>query len=184
MMLNSSQTRSHSELLDDIHFSIQKEQGLKRRVDVQLLIPHAIEQVWQCLTTYDRLPDVIPNLSRCRLLSQTGVQKRLEMVGYCRILNVGFSLRLVLEAIESAPYQIETQLVDGDLRSYWGLWRLAEQGDGSTLLSYTAEIVPKLEIPIGLIERQVRTLLPLNFLAIRRYLDQINSDSAIESLQQ
>ena len=184
MMLNSSRTRSHSELLDDIHFSIQKEKGLKRRVDVQLSIPHEIEQVWQCLTTYDRLPDVIPNLSHCRLLSQTGLHKRLEMVGYCRILNVGFPLRLILEAIESAPYQIETQLVEGDLRSYWGLWRLTEQDDRSTLLSYAAEIVPKPGMPIGLVERQVRTLLPLNFLAIRQYLDQGNSDSATASLQE
>ncbi|MDX2097561.1 MAG: SRPBCC family protein [Leptolyngbyaceae cyanobacterium bins.59] len=175
-MLNSSRPRFHSELLNNIHFSIQKEKDLKRRVDVQLLIPHAIEQVWQCLTTYNRLPDIISNLSRCRLLNQIGVHKQVEMVGYCRILNVGFSLRLVLEVIESAPYRIETQLVQGDLRSYWGLWCLTEQGEHSMLLSYSAEFIPKLGMPLRLIEKQVQTLLPLNFLAIRLNLDQTNPD--------
>lgn len=150
---------------------------MKRQVDVQLLIPHSIEQVWQCLTTYDRLPDVIPNLIHCRQLGHTGTHKLVEMVGYCRILNVNFSLRLVLEVVESALYQLETRLVEGDLRSYQGLWRLEEKGDRSTLLSYSAEIVPKLGMPIGLIERQVQTLLPLNFLAIRQYLDQVSLHS-------
>lgn len=164
----------HSDLLDEIHISIQKEQGAKRQVNVQMSIPYPIEQVWQCITNYDRLVDAIPNLVHCRQLGQTGMNKLLEMVGYCQILNIRFSMRLVLDVVESAPYQIKTQLVEGDLRSYRGVWRLEEIRDRTTILSYSAEIVPKLGMSIGLLERQAQILLPHNFLAIRRYLDQVH----------
>lgn len=172
MMLYSASTMLHLDL-DDIHFSIQKDEGVKRQINVQMSLPYRIEVVWQCITAYDRLVEVIPNLVHCRQLSQMGVNKRLEMVGYCQILKLKFSLRLVLDVVESAPYQIETELVEGDLRSYRGLWHLKEMGDRATLLSYAAEIVPKLGMPIGLLERQAQTVLPHNFLAIRRHLDQV-----------
>jgi ribosome-associated toxin RatA of RatAB toxin-antitoxin module len=181
MMLSSYQPMLHLNLVDEIHLSIQKEQGAKRQVYVQMAIPYPIEQVWQCITNYDRLADVIPNLASCRQLGQTAMSKQLEMIGYCHILNVRFSMRLVLDIVESAPYQIETQLVEGDLRSYRGLWCLEKSCDGATILSYSAEIVPKLGMPVGLLERQAQTLLPHNFLAIRRYLDQIHQYSATRS---
>ncbi|MDX2231565.1 MAG: SRPBCC family protein [Leptolyngbyaceae cyanobacterium bins.349] len=174
MMLNSSQPILHSNWFDDIHFSIQKEQGAKRQVHIQLSLPYPIESVWQCLTNYDRLANIIPNLVSCRQLGQTGMNKQVEMIGYCQILKVRFPLRLVLDVVESAPYQIETQLVEGDLRSYRGLWHLEAVCDRITILSYSAELVPQLGMPVRLLERQAQTLLPLNFLAIRQYLDQVH----------
>jgi len=174
MLLYSSQPMLHSDLFDDIHFSIQKEQGAKRHVNLKVSMPYPIEQVWQCITAYDRLVDIIPNLASCRRLGQTGTNKRLEMVGYCHILNLRFSMRLVLDVVEFAPYRIETELVEGDLRSYRGLWCLESISDRATSLSYSAEMIPKLGMPVVLLERQAQTLLPHNFLAIRRYLDQVH----------
>ena len=164
----------NSDLLNTICISIQKEKGAKRQVDVQMMIPHPIEQVWQLITDYDKLAELIPNLAYCRQVRQSATSKQLEMIGTCRILNFGFSIRLVLAAIESAPYQIETQLIEGDLRSYRGVWDLEPQPDGSTVLSYSAELVPKPGIPVALLERQIQVLLPTNFLAIRQHLDRVN----------
>jgi ribosome-associated toxin RatA of RatAB toxin-antitoxin module len=162
----------HLDLIDDIHLLIQNAQGAKRQVTVQLCIPYPIEQVWQCLTNYDRLADVIPNLASCRQLGHTEISKQVEMVGYCRILTVRFFMRVVLDIVETAPYQLETRLIEGDVRSYRGLWRLEQICDRATILSYSADIVPKLGVPIGFLERQAQALLSHNFLAIRRYLDQ------------
>lgn len=172
MTANYSKTMLQSDFPKTIHISIQKQPGTKRQINVQMPIPYAIEQVWQVITNYDNLADLIPNLTQCRQLEQTGTSKHLEFIGSCRILNVWFSLRVVLEAIEFPPYAIETQLIEGDLRSYRGRWQLEPKHDGSTVLSYTAEIVPKPGIPVALLERQLQHLLPTNFLAIRQHLDQ------------
>lgn len=179
MATNFSEIIPRPDLLETIHISVQKYQGAKRRIDVQMSLPYEIEQVWQLLTNYNNLADLIPNLTQCHQLNHTGTSKYLEFVGSCRILNVWFSIRLVLEAIELPPYEIHTQLIEGDLRSYWGRWQLEPQIDGSTVLSYTAEIVPKPGIPVALLERQLQHLLPANFLAIRQHLDQIHSCNSL-----
>jgi ribosome-associated toxin RatA of RatAB toxin-antitoxin module len=175
MAANSSEATLQSDLLETIHISVQKQPGAKRQIHVEMRIPYAIEQVWQLITNYDNLADLIPNLTHCRQLGQTETSKHLEFVGSCRILNVWFSMRLVLAAIEFPPYEIDTQLIEGDLRSYRGRWQLEPMHDGSTVLSYTAEIVPKPGIPVALLERQLQHLLPLNFLAIRQHLDRTHS---------
>jgi ribosome-associated toxin RatA of RatAB toxin-antitoxin module len=163
-----------SNLLETVRISIHKQKGAQRQVHVQMTIPHTVEQVWQLITDYDRLTELIPNLVHCRQIGHTEASKHLELVGSCRILNFWFSIRLVLEAIEFPPYQIDTQLIEGDLRSYSGRWHLAPDQDGSTVLSYTAEMVPKPGIPVALLERQIQHLLPINFLAIRHHLDRVN----------
>lgn len=171
--LPSEQTLT-PDLLETIQISIQKQNGTQRQVDVQMFIPYTVERVWQLITDYEKLAELIPNLIHCRQIGQTETSKHLELVGSCRILNFWFSMRLVLEAIESAPYRIDTQLIAGDLRSYHGQWHLEPEHDGSTVLSYIAEIVPKPGMPVALLERQLQHLLPVNFLAIRQHLDQFN----------
>lgn len=172
MALTFSDDTMDPELLKTIRVSIQQQKGTKRRVEIQMDLSHPIEQVWHLITDYDRLAHFIPNLVLCRQIGQTETAKHLELVGSCQILNLWFSLRLFLEAIESPPYQIDTHLMEGDLRSYVAKWQLEPNPDGSTTLFYQAEIVPKPGIPVALLERQMQRLLPVNFLAISQYLDQ------------
>ncbi len=173
-MVSDSSPQNSLDNPDSIHLSIEKKSGAKRAVNVRMQLDHPIEKVWQLITNYEQLADLIPNLAHSHQLSQSEASKHLEMIGTCRIFNLEFSLRLVLEVVEFPPYQIQTQLIEGDLRSYLGQWQLQEVNDCATLLTYSAEIVPKAGIPIDLLEYQARRLLPANFLAIRQYLDQIN----------
>lgn len=173
MMFNSTAT-PNSDLLNTIQLSITRDKGAKRQINVTMTIPYKIDQVWQIITDYDRLTDVIPNLVYARRLRQLERSQQLELGGSCRILNIDFPVRLVLEVVESYPYRIDTEMIAGDLRSYRGLWWLEMVPNDSTQLFYSAEIVPKPGIPIALLERQVQHLLPLNFLAIRQHLDRVN----------
>ncbi|MFB2834943.1 SRPBCC family protein [Floridanema evergladense] len=161
--------------MEDIKFSIKKGQRYKRYLSVEMLIPYSREQVWQVITSYDTLSEFIPNLVKSNRISNSESNFLLELVGFCEILNFPFSLRTVLEVVENFPYAIDTQMVEGDLQSYSGQWRLeeVEQKKNQTLLSYSAEIVPKLTMPIALLERQLNRLLPINFSAIRQRLDII-----------
>ena len=178
-MLNSSERSLNSNLLNEVQISVQKESGTKRQITVQIAIPYPIEQVWQLITNYDKLAEFIPNLIHCHQINQTETSKQVEFIGQCQILHVQLSIRLILNVIESHPYSIKTQMIEGDLRSYQAHWHLAQNQDGTTVLSYQAEIIPKLGMPIALLERQIQQLLPINFLAIRQQLDHSHSSKLL-----
>ncbi|MFB2897239.1 SRPBCC family protein [Aerosakkonemataceae cyanobacterium BLCC-F50] len=163
--------------MEDIRFSIKKGQRYKRYLSVEMLIPYSREQVWRVITSYDTLSDFIPNVVKSRLIPNSENKLIFELVGFCEILNFPFSLRTVLEVVENYPYAIDTQMIEGDLQSYSGQWRLEEidQTKNQIILSYSAEIVPKLTMPIALLERQLNRLLPVNFLAISQRLDMLHS---------
>lgn len=163
--------------MEDIKFSIKKGQRYKRYLSVEMLIPYSREQVWQVITSYNTLSEFIPNLVKSRRISNSENKFILELIGFCEILNFPFSLRTVLEVVENFPNKIDTQMIEGDLQSYSGQWRLEEFEDtkNQTLLFYSAEIVPKLTMPIVLLERQLNRLLPVNFLAICQRLDILHS---------
>lgn len=131
MILDLSEQTLDSDLRERIRIIIQKQAGAKRQVYIQMAIPHPVEQVWQLITDYDKLSKFIPNLTHYRQIDQTETSKHLELVGSCRILNFWFSMRLVLAAIEISPYHIDTQLIEGNLRSYSGQWRLEPDQNGS-----------------------------------------------------
>lgn len=172
--------------MEDIKFSITKGQRYKRYLSVEMLIPYSREQVWRVITSYDTLSEFIPNLVKSHPIPNSKNNFLLELVGSCQVLNFQLSLRTVLEVVENFPFTIETQMIEGDLKSYFGQWRLQEVGDkkNQTLLSFSAEIVPKLTMPIALLERQLNRLLPVNFLAIRQRLDILHSaNSQIPSLK-
>lgn len=161
--------------MEEIQISIKKGKRYKRYLSVQMLIPYSIEQVWQVITSYDTLTEFIPNLVKSRRLQDSGSKFQLELVGACQILNFPFSVRTVLEVTEHFPDRIDTQMIEGDLNFYCGQWRLekVDRQQDRTLLSYSAEIVPKFSMPIALLERQIHRLLPVNFLAIRHRLDTL-----------
>lgn len=163
--------------MEEIKFSIKKGQRYKRYLSVEMLIPYSREQVWRVITSYDTLSEFIPNLVKSRRIPNSENNFLLELVGFCEILNFPFSLRMVLEVVENYPYAIGTQMIEGDLQSYSAQWKLEEieHTKNQTLLSYSAEIVPKLTMPIALLERQLNRLLPVNFLAIRQRLDILHS---------
>ncbi len=177
MSSNSLAQPLNPDLIETMHIAIQKQHGATRQVSVQMTIPHRVEQVWQLITDYNQLAELIPNLTHCQQIGQTDMSKHLEMIGSCRVLNFWFSIRLVLEVFEFPPYQIDTRLIEGDLRSYRGQWHLEPYQDHSTVLSYTAEIEPKPGLPVALLEKQLQHLLPINFHAIHQHLNRINVSS-------
>jgi Polyketide cyclase / dehydrase and lipid transport len=162
------------DLIDSLHITLQKGAGSQRYISVKMDIPHAIERVWQLITNYEILADIIPNLVTSRCIRESLTQAQLELVTCCRVLNFDISLRLMLAVDESLPYQVQTHMIRGDLQSYTGHWGLESvpENPGGVVLHHTAEVVPSPLLPIALLERQLHQLLPINFLALRQYLDQ------------
>lgn len=143
----------------------------QRQITAKIQISHPVEQVWQVLTDYEALAEFIPNLAQSRLLKHPTGGIRLEQVGSQRFLRLNFSARVVLDLEEKFPDQINFQMVEGDLKAFFGNWRLepyAHSGKTGTILYYSVRVWPKRTMPVAIIESRLSSDLRLNLLAIRQ----------------
>lgn len=149
-------------------------QGRQRDLCASIQIPCGIEPVWKILTSYDRLAEVIPSLQVSRRLPHPeGENKvRLEQVGSQRFLNrIDFSARVVLDMEEDYPHKLTFAMVEGDFKMMKGCWMLESldvDGQAHTRLSYCLTVLPKLTMPIKLIEKRLSQDLAQNLEAIYR----------------
>ncbi len=153
--------------------------GRQRQITAKIQIPHSAPQVWQVLTDYEALAEFIPNLAKsCRLEHPNG-GIRLEQVGTQRLLRFNFSARVVLDLEERFPDEILFDMVEGDLKAYSGKWFLEpyESDTRGTNLCYIVRVLPKLTMPVALIERRLSSDLRLNLLAIRQRVEKLFGDA-------
>lgn len=148
----------------------------QRQITARIQIYHPVEQVWQVLTAYDTLADFIPNLAVSRRLAHPNGGIRLEQVGTQRLLRFNFSARVVLDLEEKFPYEIQFDMVEGDLKAYSGKWLLEPDfgcNSPGTNLCYTVRVLPKRTMPVAIVERRLRQDLRTNLVAIRRRVEEL-----------
>ena len=161
-----------------VDVEVEKISERKRRISAKITILHPVEQVWKVLTDYEALTQFIPNLAKSRLLEHPKDGIRLEQIGYGRLLRMNFSARVVLDLEEYFPKEISFEMVEGDFKSFCGNWLLEPMylgGEIGTHLCYTIEVLPKLTMPVGLIERRLSDDLRSNLLAIRQRTENLFS---------
>ena len=157
----------------DVEVSTDRATGRERQISAKIRIPHSVEQVWQILTDYDHLADFIPSLSRSRRIQHPEGGIRIEQIGTQALLRVKFCARVVLDMVEKMPHQLDFQMVEGDFKSFCGNWTLQPLANGSTELCYTVVVLPPRTMPIGLIERKLKSGLVTNLSAIRQRADEL-----------
>ncbi len=156
-----------------VEITTERGAGRQRQLSAKVSIPHSVEQVWQILTDYDQLADFIPNLSVSRQIDHPQGGIRIEQIGTQALLKLKFCARVVLDMVEHFPHQIDFQMVEGDFKSFCGSWTLRPAADGSTELCYTVSVLPPRAMPVGLIERKLKSSLLLNLTAIRQRADEL-----------
>lgn len=160
----------------DVLVSTDRAEGRERQISAQIQLPYSSEQVWQILTDYDRLAEFIPSLAKSRQIHHPQGGIRVEQIGTQALLKFKFCARVVLDMVEQFPHQLDFQMVEGDFKSFVGSWKLQPvaltHGTG-TQLCYTVSVLPPRAMPIGLIERRLRSSLAVNLSAIRRRADQM-----------
>lgn len=163
---------------DDLAVEVQTETVAERQrqITAKIQVSHPVEQVWQVLTNYEALADFIPNLAKSRRLEHPTGGIRLEQVGTQRLLRFNFSARVVLDLEEKFPYEIKFNLVEGDLKAYFGSWRLESYSlpeQTGTILCYSVCVCPKRTTPVAIIERRLCSDLRFNLLAIRQRVEEL-----------
>ena len=155
-----------------VEVSTDRAEGRRRQISARIHIPHPQAQIWEILTDYDQLADFIPNLAKSQRLPQPNHLIRIEQVGSEVFLKFKFRARVVLDMIEHYPERIDFKMVEGDFKEFAGSWKLESTSDG-TDLRYTVTILPPLAMPVGLIERRLRSGLVMNLSAIRDRANQL-----------
>jgi ribosome-associated toxin RatA of RatAB toxin-antitoxin module len=163
-------------LLKDVKIETERLEGRQRRISAKVQIPCPVEQVWQVITDYEKLADFIPNLSKSRQIPHPQGGIRLEQVGTQCLLNFKFCARVVLDMVESFPQRLDFKMVEGDFKSFSGSWQLQPVAVGNqpgTELCYSVLVMPRMAMPVGMIERRLSTNLVVNLVAIRERANEL-----------
>jgi ribosome-associated toxin RatA of RatAB toxin-antitoxin module len=172
----SADSPYESALIEGVEVETERLEGRQRRISAKVQIPYSAEQVWQILTDYEKLADFIPNLSKSRQIPHPQGGIRLEQVGTQCLLNFKFCARVVLDMAESFPQRLDFKMVEGDFKSFSGSWQLHPVLLGSqpgTELCYSVLVLPRLAMPVGVIERRLSTNLAVNLAAIRERANEL-----------
>ncbi|MGF1514928.1 MAG: SRPBCC family protein [Elainellaceae cyanobacterium] len=175
----------------DIEMQMTATGDRHRLLTARILVPAAVERVWQTLTDYEHLADFIPNLSESRRIYHPDGGIRLEQIGSQSLLKFKFCARVVLDMIEHFPHQLNFEMVEGDFRTFKGCWQLqpadsdtngtkanstkansakannTKASQKGTYLIYQLTVCPSRVVPVRLIEQRLGNNLCENLVAIR-----------------
>ncbi|MBW4466219.1 MAG: SRPBCC family protein [Pegethrix bostrychoides GSE-TBD4-15B] len=142
--------------------------GRQRQITAKIQIACSVEQLWQILTSYDQLAEFIPSLTQSRQIEHPAGGIRIEQIGSEALMRIKFCARVVLDMVEQFPNQIDFEMVEGDFKQFCGSWMLQPAPNGGTELSYSVSVLPPRAMPVGLIERKLKSGLVANLTAIRQ----------------
>lgn len=174
----SEESISEEVLSSGVEVTTDRAEGRERQISAKICLPYSVEQVWQILTDYDHLADFIPSLAKSQRIEHPEGGIRIEQIGTQALLRIKFCARVVLDMVEQFPNQLDFCMVEGDFKSFCGSWKLQPitlpNGTG-TELCYTVCVLPPRTMPIGLIERQLKSGLVTNLSAIRQRAEAVFS---------
>ncbi len=116
-------------------------------VDVSARVAAKIENVWAVLTDYEHMPEFLSALKSSQVLSRKGNELEVAQTGEARRGFLHFSFATV-RAVELTPErEIRSHLIRGDFKSYVFTTRLANEADGTVLITHHGEYVPTSWVP-------------------------------------
>lgn len=124
-------------------------QGDIVRVDVELLIPATVKEVWDVLTDFEHLPRFISNIASSKVLSRDGNVVRIMQTGKTNFGPLTFEFRSEREMTLTPFEKFESRMISGNMKRFRGTTQL-ETSNGRTLIRYHAEAVPETMLPLGL----------------------------------
>jgi ribosome-associated toxin RatA of RatAB toxin-antitoxin module len=174
LLAEESEDSPSCEFRGDVEVCTDKVEGRQRQISARIQISHPVEKVWQVLTDYDRLADFIPSLAKSQKIEHPQGGIRLEQVGTQSLLKFKFCAKVVLDMVEQFPHQLDFNLVEGDFKKFFGSWILQPSADGTTTeLCYLVNVLPPLTMPVGLVERHLKSGLVTNLSAVRQRADEM-----------
>jgi len=125
---------------NDIVVHVEKD-GVTFLVDAELSIAAKVEEVWDVLTDFDHMAQILSNVDASKVVNRDGDRFEVAQKSHA---NAG-PLRLTLDSVRqvelSPKHEIRSHLLKGDLKSSDFTTRIAEQG-GLTMVNVHGAFVP------------------------------------------
>jgi ribosome-associated toxin RatA of RatAB toxin-antitoxin module len=97
-----------------------------------IVVAAPLDVVWSVLTDYENFEQFLPSVASSSVIKAEPSRKVVEQVDSRRILMMDVESTVRTENVEQAPDRIYFQLVDGDLKTLQGYWKLHPVATEST----------------------------------------------------
>ncbi|KAI3676802.1 hypothetical protein L1987_86415 [Smallanthus sonchifolius] len=172
--------------VDEIHLrrfdGLLENGGVHRCVFASITVKAPVREVWNVLTSYETLPEIVPNLAICKVLARENNKVRILQEGCKGLLYMVLHARVVLDLCEYLEQEITFEQVEGDFDSFNGRWLLEQLGNHHTLLKYSVEskMHPGSLLSEAIMEEVIYEDLPSNLCAIRDYIEKKEAKTYLE----
>lgn len=175
--------------------NVGEQKNRRRRIQSRIRVNAELGTVWSVLTDYEGLAGFIPSLAVSRLLDKKDKFARLFQVGQQDLVfGLKFNAKGVLDCYErdleilpnSRKRDIDFRMIEGDFEIFEGKWSIEQidypidrdpqsfvDEEFQTILSYFVELVPKLWLPIRLIEGRICKEVKTNILCVREQAQRV-----------
>ncbi|XP_020705997.1 uncharacterized protein LOC110116660 isoform X2 [Dendrobium catenatum] len=168
---------SRSCMADEVHLrrfdGLLENGGSHRCVVASITVKAPVHEVWNVLTAYETLPEIVPNLAISKILLRDNSKVRILQEGCKGLLYMVLHARVVLDLHEKHEEEIKFEQVEGDFDLFQGKWILEQLGDQHTLLKYSVESTMYNDtfLSEAIVEAVVYEDLPSNLCAIRDFVE-------------
>ncbi|KAJ1704578.1 hypothetical protein LUZ63_004357 [Rhynchospora breviuscula] len=165
-------------VVDEIHLrrfdGLLENGGTHRCVFASITVKAPVREVWNVLTAYEELPEIVPNLAISKVLFRDNNKVRVLQEGCKGLLYMVLHAQVILDLNEELEKEISFEQVEGDFNSFQGRWRLEQLGDRHTLLKYMVETKMHQDtfLSEAIVEEVIYEDLPSNLCAIRDYVEK------------
>jgi ribosome-associated toxin RatA of RatAB toxin-antitoxin module len=127
--------------------------GNSGNYEAKVLVKASPQAVWNVLTDYANLSRFIPNMASSKVLENKGDRKVVEQVDSRQVFLINIQSRTKLAIEETFLKQIDFKMVDGDLDSLRGYWKMelvsTHPGAKPTqvLITHNVAAQPKSSVP-------------------------------------
>ncbi|KAL2347164.1 hypothetical protein Fmac_001164 [Flemingia macrophylla] len=177
-------------MVDEVHLrrfdGLLENGGVHRCVVASITVKAPVRKVWNILTAYETLPEVVPNLAISKVLSRENNKVRILQEGCKGLLYMVLHARVVLDLCEYLEQEISFEQIEGDFDSFRGKWIFEQLGNHHTLLKYSVESKMRKDtfLSEAIMEEVIYEDLPSNLSAIRDYIENQNVSKSSEACEQ
>ncbi|KAK8541016.1 hypothetical protein V6N13_061063 [Hibiscus sabdariffa] len=181
-------TQSSSE--EGVFIEVTKLVGSSRRIRSKIGIEASLDTVWNILTDYEKLSDVIPALTVSKVVEKKDKFARLYQIGQQNLpFGLKFNAKGIIDCYEKdleifpsgRKREIQFKMVEGDFIVFEGTWLIEQFNEAflgeefHTTLSYSVDLKPKMWLPVRLVESRLSIEVKTNLLSIREEAKRVTS---------
>ena len=130
---------------NDIDVAVRRD-GRAIVIDVNLLVDASPQQAWKVLTDYDHMARFVSSLTMSRVLARSDGKLEVAQISHFGLGPFGLKFENLREVELTAPLEIHSRLIRGDMKASTFTTRLVPEG-GATRIFNHGRIVPDRWIP-------------------------------------